>query len=137
MRKHSKNMSMPGGICLGVGLAVVMTLVGALGLSYLVMAQRLEGVSIGYGAMEVLLLSALIGCIVAAGRVGHRRGLVCAVCGAGYFLALLVAGMAFGGMRQGIVPSFVCICLGGGIAATQPMLCKGSGGKKRRFKDFR
>ena len=137
MRMRKTNMSMPGGILLGIGFAMAITVIGAVALSYLVMKEQMDFAAVGYGAMVILVASSLVGSLVAAGRVGHRRLVVCAICAAGYFLLLLIIGLAFGGMRQGILPTIVCICLGGGIAAAGPMLGKSSGGRKRHFKTFR
>ena len=137
MRMRKNNMSMPGGIGLGIGFALAITVIGAVVISYLVMSERMDFSAIGYGAMAIFAASSFVGCLVATDRVGHRRLMVCAICAGGYFVMLMVIGLAFGGMRQGVLPTLLCICLGGGIAAVGPMLGKASGGRKVHFKTFR
>lgn len=137
MRMRKNNMSMPGGIGLGIGFALAITVIGAVVISYLLMSEWMDFSAIGYGAMAIFVASSFVGCLVAAGRVGHRRLMVCAICAGGYFAMLMVIGLAFGGMRQGVLPTLICICLGGGIVAVGPMLGKASGGRKVHFKTFR
>lgn len=112
-----KAMSLPGGIGTGVGIAVLVSLAGALVTAWLVDGSYLPETGFGYGAMVTLLLASGIGAGTAAGLVKHRRLIVCLVTGGVYILLLIgLTAFCFGGQYQGVVPTLLLVA-GGSIAA--------------------
>ena len=128
---------MPMGIVMGIAVSLGMVLLSAATLGWLVLGGRIPEESLGYGVMVALLLSSLVGCLSAWKSIGHRRLLVTGISAAGFFAALLLTGLLFGGLRQGIGITGIMIGLGGGISFIPALLGNKSGGKKRRYTRFR
>ena len=111
-------MSMPGGIVLGVGISIVITLIGALILTALISHQSMRFESVGYGCTAALLVSSLAGSYLSAQVIKRRSLLVCGLTGLIYFLILLsVTAMFFGGVYSGVGMSALMVFLGSGGAA--------------------
>lgn len=128
-------MSMPGGVAAGIGAAVLMTLIGAMILSWLVASERVGEEGIGYGCMVILPLASMVGCLLAWRCIKHRRAVVCAVTAGGYYLALLAIALAFGGIFDGLGVTALLVLLGGGIALI-PAFKTNRGGAYRHKKSF-
>lgn len=111
-------MSIPGGVGTGVGIAVAVSLIGALVMAWLVNGMYLPESGFGYGAMVVLLLASLTGAWTAAALVKHQRLIVCLATGGVYLLLLLgLTAFCFGGQYQGVVPTVLLVAGGSGCAA--------------------
>ncbi len=130
-RSGNKGISLPAGLAAGIGAALAVTLAGAAIVAWLIDGERISEEAMGYGALAVLLLSAGAGAWIASALVGHRRLLVCALTGVGYFLILLsMTALFFGGQYHGVwVTALVVLagCLGVSLVGL-----KGSGGPKHR-----
>lgn len=110
-------VSIPGGIGTGVGIAVVLTVIGAALLAWMVDAAYIPETGFGYGAMIILALASILGSWFAAAMVKHQRLAVCLVTGGIYFLLLLgLTAFCFGGQYQGVVPTALLVA-GGSTAA--------------------
>ncbi len=98
-----RSMSMPGGIILGVIIALGITVLGAGVLAYLISGQTVGEDAVGYGSIAILLVAAFVGTLTAVMRVKRRRMQVSAITGAGYFLSLLAMNaLMFGGQYAGL-----------------------------------
>ena len=139
--KHKKvtgtAMSMPAGIALGVGVSVVITLIGAMVVAWLVISERLAESAVGYGSMVILLTASLTGCLVGCGMVKSRRLMVCSICVAGYYLALLAVALLFGGQFEGIGVTALFVLLGGAAAVILGLVGNKSGARKYKFRSYR
>lgn len=132
-RASGKAISTPAGIGLGLLLSMMVTVGGAAILAWLVSGERIgEGV-IGYGAMAILLLSSLLGALLAANRIKHLRVQMCLISGAAYYLTLLaITALFFGGQYQGMGVAAILVLVGSGAAALAGL--RGSKGKQIKFK---
>lgn len=115
--------ALPVGIGLGVLISIVITLIGAAGITQLVTAEKMEENSIGYVIIAVLLIASMIGAWVAADQTKRLRLQVCLLEGAGYFLSLLATtALFFGGQYQGVWATGITILLGCTLMAFLPSL---------------
>ena len=130
-------MSMPGGIGLGIGISVVLMLIGAMVVAWLVTTEKMAQTSIGYGVMLIHVLAAAAGCCAAAGAIKHRRLMVCGVTAAGYYLALLVVALIFGGQFEGMGVTALTVLAGGGIAVILGLAGKRSGVRRHKIPAYR
>ena len=111
-----KAMPMIGGILSGSGIALVLTLAGALVITWMVDGEILDQTNIGYGIMLVLLASSAVGAWSAVALVKRQRLPVTMAAGGLYLLWLLgIATLCFGGNYQGIVPTALMV-LGSSLA---------------------
>lgn len=109
-------MSMGGGIALGTGLSLLVTLIGAMLVAWLIANEKLPEASVGYGSMVILLCASVTGAWLAAAKIKHRKLLVCILTGAGYYLSLLsITALLFGGQYQGMGVTGMMILCGCGI----------------------
>lgn len=123
---------LPAGIGLGLLASFVITLLGAVGITQLVVTEEMEENSMGYGIMGVLLLASILGSWLAANRTKRMRLQVCLLAGAGYFLGLLaITALFFGGQYQGIGAAGITILLGSSLMAFFP----GFGKRKIKVKN--
>lgn len=141
MTKHKKvtgtAASMPAGIGLGVGISIGITVLGAAILAWLVTTERMRESAIGYGVMVILVLAAAAGALTACGAIKHRKLMVCGISAVGYYLALLLFALAFGGQFQGMGVTALMVLLGGGIAAILSLVEKGSGVRRHKIPRYR
>ena len=103
-RKPSgRAMSMPAGVLMGTLISIAVSLLGSLLTAYLLSKETLRETGIGYAAMATLIAASLSGCIIAVGRIKHRRMLVCMLCAVSYFGTLLaMTALFFGGQYSGV-----------------------------------
>ena len=114
-------VTLPVGIGLGVLLSLVMTLIGAAGITQLVMMEKMDENSIGYSIIAVLLISSVSGAWMAANQTKRMRLQVCLLEGAGYFLTLIATtALFFGGRYQGMWATGITILLGCALIALFP-----------------
>lgn len=123
--------SMPGGLAWGALVSMGLTLVGSGLVAFLVDRGSMPVDGIGYGAMVILMVSALSGAWTAWKKVKRLRLQVCLISGGIYYLMLLgVTMLFFGGQFRGMgVTALVVAC--GSILAILAGFSKGRGGKRR------
>lgn len=121
--------STPGGLALGWGVGMGITVLGAAVCAHLISKETIAGEGIGYCAMVIVLLSTVLGALVSAGKIKRRRLQVCLMSGAVYY-ATLLAGTAlfFGGQYQGMGVTGLLVLAGCGVVILMGM----NGGKQRR-----
>lgn len=111
-------VALPVGIGLGVLVSLIMTLIGAAGITQLVTMEKMNENSIGYAIIAVLLISSIIGAWMAATQTKRLRLQVCLLEGAGYFLTLMaMTALFFGGRYQGMWATCITILLGSTMMA--------------------
>ena len=76
-RPNGRAMSLPGGLAIGLGVSMSVTVAASLILTKMVLGEMIQMQSIGYGILILLIMAAFLGAVVAQGRVKHRRLLVC------------------------------------------------------------
>lgn len=130
-------MSMPGGIALGVGISVAITIIGAAILAWLLASERMSETALGYGIMLVLVLASAAGAMTACGAVKRRKLMVSGICCAGYYLALLCVALVFGGQFEGMLVHAVLVLLGGGISVILGLAGNKSGARKYKILGYR
>ena len=123
--------SLPGGLAWGALVSMGLTLVGSALVALLVYRGSMPVDGIGYGAMVILMVSALSGAWTAWKKVKRLRLQVCLISGGIYYLMLLgVTMLFFGGQFRGMgVTALVVAC--GSILAILGGFSKGRGGKRR------
>lgn len=118
-----------GGLC---GLAI--TLLGSGIIAKLIDANVFSESSIGYGIMVILLLAAFLGSLLAYGKIGRQRLLVCMTTGLIQFLLLLsMTALFFGGQYSGVGVTALLILCGSALAAFLG-LRENRGGKTRKIR---
>ncbi len=133
--KRSAN-SLPGGIAMGVGVCMVVTLGLAAAFAMLIHKQTIGESGAGYGVLGILMLSSFTGAGFAAWLVKSKRMILCTLTSAGYFLSLLcVTALFFGGQYQGVGATALVI-FGGGWIAALTFSGQGRTGKKSRRKGY-
>jgi len=127
-----KAASMPGGLTLGAGVSVAVTLMLSAVIAKLVQAETLRQDQIGYAVMVLLLTASCLGAAIAQGRVKHQRVLVCMLTGLIYFLILIcITALFFGGQYTGFGVTGLLILGGAGTAALMSGCRKGRGAKTK------
>lgn len=110
-------VSMPVGIGLGVLVSTGIMLCLAALEAWLALSGRVEESIIGYLSMGNLLLSSLVGALVAAGKIKRRRMMVCLITGGVFYLLLLgCTALFFGGYYQGAAVGGCVILAAAGVA---------------------
>lgn len=126
--------SMAGGLALGAAISLGVTLIGAWISAFLIAKETLAESSIGYCAMVIIFLGALVGSSVAIGRIKTRRGYVCAASGAIYYgLLLSMTALFFGGQYTGMGVTALIVLAACGTVLLMG-LKQGRGAASRRHK---
>lgn len=131
-RMQGRAMSMPAGVGLGAAVSLIITVLGAMILAWMVVTERVEQSSIGYGCMVILPCASMLGCLVANCLIRHRRLMVSLITCAGFYMTLIAIALAFGSGFDGMIVTALMILLGGGIAQIPALI--GSRGGVRRHK---
>lgn len=120
--------TIPAGLAAGALASGTMTLLGTLAAAKLIDMEIVAWSQAGYAVLVILLLSAWMGAMVAAGKVKRRRMAVCMGSGAVYMLMLLaVTALFFGGKYSGVGETALLILCGSMVAVFM-----GEPGKRRR-----
>ena len=131
-RPTGRAMTLPGGLAVGLGVSVFVTIAATLILTKLVIGERMQMQNIGYGILILLIAASFLGAMVAQGRVKHRRLLVCILSGVVYYCVLLGStALFFGGQYSAVGVTGLLVLAGSGAAALLEA-GKGSGRKTRR-----
>ena len=134
-RPTGRAMSLPGGLAMGLGVSMFVTVAASLILTKLVLGERMQMQNIGYGILILLIAAAFLGAMVAQGRVKRRKLLVCVLSGVVYYGVLLgVTAMFFGGQYSGVGVTGLLILAGSGAAA---LLATGKGRGSKIGKSMR
>lgn len=108
-------MTMPAGIAVGCGAAMLVTAAGSALVAKLISDEVLVDTAIGYGAMFIVLLASALGAAVSAAKVKRRRLQVCLLSGIVYYGMLLgMTAMFFGGQYQGMGVTALLVLAGTG-----------------------
>lgn len=122
--------SMPGGLAVGGGVSLGVTLLLSAVLAWLLHRESMAMENIGYGILAMLLLASFLGAETAFGQIRRQRLLVCGLSGLIYFALLLsITALFFGGQYSGVGVTALLILAGSGAAALLG-LRQGRGGKK-------
>ncbi len=138
-RKRSNTAwSIPGGVAAGLGLSMAIAILCSMLLAWLIIGEKLDVASIGYGSGLILILSAAAGAWLAMWKVRTKRLIVTGIYAAGFILLLLaVTALFFGGEYQGIGVSAICILLGAGGTLAVKMMPKKAGNKRPKIRAYR
>lgn len=110
-----KSFSVPGGLALGNGLSLCITVLMAILLAKLVSLEKMQWENIGYGIMLLLYISSLAGSALAASLIKHQRLVICLSAGLVYWVTLLsLTALFFGGQYSGMGVSALIILSGCG-----------------------
>ena len=127
-----KAASMPGGLALGAGVSVGVTLVLSAIIAKLVQMEVLRQDQIGYAVMVLLITASSLGAAIAQGKVKHQRVLVCMLSGLIYYVILIcITALFFGGQYTGFGVTGLLILGGAGTTALLSGRRKGRGGKRK------
>jgi putative membrane protein (TIGR04086 family) len=117
-KQGGKAIAMPVGIALGIMVAVVITLLGAILLTSLIAGEKMELEALGYGIMAIQFLGGIIGAVTAMLAIKRQKMQVCLLTGLGYFLVLLASNaLFFGGQYEGVLTTGLILLAGCGITA--------------------
>ena len=113
-----KSSGVSVGVLIGVLVCVGVTLVATVILAWLIAAEKMGENAVGYGAMVVLLLSAILGSWTASVIIGRLRTQVCLITGGIYYLVLLsITALFFSGQYQGMGVAAILVIVGSGMTA--------------------
>lgn len=109
MKKREHVVSMPGGIAVGVGISLVLSVLGCMLSAWLIGNEKIGESGIAMAGYAVTAVAALLGCWIAVMLVNGRRMQVSLLTGLGYYLTLLaITAMFFEGQFSGIaVPAAI------------------------------
>ena len=131
-----KAMSAAGGIAVGTGAALLVSLIGAVMMAWLIGGEYLQESAFGYGAMLTLLVASMSGSWITAGLVKHQRLVMCLITGGVYFLLLLgMTAFFFGGQYQGVIPTALLVA--GGCTAAALLGNMGQGNRTQGRHKYR
>ena len=109
--------TIPAGLAAGALVSGTMTLLGTLAAAKLIDMEILSWSQSGYAVLVILLLSAWMGAMVAAGKIKRRRVAVCVGSGVVYMLMLLcTTALFFGGKYSGVGETALLILCGSMVA---------------------
>lgn len=136
-RPTGRSMSIPAGIAAGIGIALAITVLGAMVLAWLVVTERLGEDAIGWGCMVILPLASAAGSVAAWRLIRHQRLTVSMITCGGYYLALLAIALLFGGGYEGLGVTALLVLLGGGIGLIPALFGGGSGARRHKIPALR
>ena len=125
-------LSIPSGLALGAAVSTVITVLVSFIGAQMIMNQVLPQEQIGYCSMAALLSGTILGAMTAAGKIKHRKLLVCMLSGVVFLCILLAAtAMFFGGQYEGFGVTAITVLLGCVAAA---ILTNGKGRRHSKQK---
>ena len=131
----AKAVSIPVGVAMGVGAALVMTAMGSAASAWAILGGFVPETGIGYLVMIILLVSASAGSAVAAGSVQRLRAQMCLAAGVGYYLCLMaMTALFFGGRYHGMGVTGVMVFCGSVLVILLAPGSKNRAGCRRRRK---
>lgn len=128
--KNKTASSIPAGIGIGLLVSIVITLAGSALTAYLIHSESVSEEGMGYGIIVTLLLSAISGAWISAGRIQRLRMQICMLSGLCYYLTLLaMTALFFGGQYNGLGITALVVLGGCGTVAILGV----GGGKHRKL----
>lgn len=128
-----KAMSLPAGLALGGIISLSVTILGAVIAGKMIDGEVMAQNAVGYAAMVILLLAALLGAVTASGNIKRQKMAVCIGSGVVYYGTLLaITALFFGGQYQGMGVTALMILAGCGLAILYEVKAEGKGSRKRK-----
>lgn len=116
-KPSGRAMSLPGGLAAGVVVSLAIMIIGISVLATLINKEMLEWDSVGYGVMLLLILSSVIGSVLACRKVKRQILLVGVLSGLLFYAVLIgITALFFGGQFEAIGVTALLI-IGGSLAA--------------------
>ncbi len=113
--------AIPIGLAIGGLVSIIVTLAGSALLSYLVLSEMIGEQGIGYGSMIILLLSTILGSLIAVRTIQKQRLQVSLMSAGLYYLMLIgITALFFGGEYAGMGVTGLVVLIGGLIVAFFP-----------------
>lgn len=139
--KHKRGKmqwSAAGAVTLGLGVGFALLLIGSAVLAWLIISQKLDIQTMGFGAGLIMVLASAAGAWSAAAAAGTKRLQIIGIFAAVFFALLLsVTALLFGGQYSGIAVYGICILGGAGGVALLGFLPKKARGKGRKMRAYR
>lgn len=135
IRKKVKGaaMTIPAGLGISLLVSMIITLAGAAAASHLIASEKIGEGSIGFAAMVILAIAAIMGAWCAISLVKRLRLQVCMMAGGCYYLTLLaMTALLFGGQYQGMGVTAIVILAGCAVVAFFPTKMGGNRKHKKR-----
>lgn len=124
------SIGIPGGLAIGAGLSIVITLGGAAIIAALLVSEKIGEGAVDYLSMVIQLLSSVAGAWCSYGIAKKMRLQVCLLSGACYFLILLgMTALLFEGQYTSVWLSALIILAGSTLVAFFPT----NNTRKRKF----
>jgi hypothetical protein len=137
-RKTRKPVSIAVSVIVGLGCAIVITLLLSSLAAWLITTEKLGVGTQGITALVITGLSGLAGCIVALALAEGRELQVSGITAGAYFLLLLsCTALLFGGTYDGVWKSVITILISWLVSLLPVWRRKGNGSVKRRRKGYR
>ena len=128
-------MSFPAGVGLGAGVSFLLTVLLACVLAWMMEREILRENGIGISSAVILSCSALLGAVIASGRIKHRHLLACMATGSVYYMILLCCtALFFGGQYDGMLATALVVAGGSAAAAIRSLKWEGRTKRKHRLK---
>lgn len=123
--------SLPGRVAIGTAASIMTSLVIAVVLAMLIGHGKMSPEMMNYGVMILLMLSSVVGAMIARIHCSSRIMIVCIVTALCYWISLLsITALLFEGMYSGVSATALVIIAGGIIAGCLPTW-QGKSTKKR------
>ena len=137
-RKTKKPMSISVSIVIGLGCAIVITVLLTALAAWLISGEKLNVNAEGIIAPVITGLSALTGCIGATVSAEGRQPLISGITAGVYFLLLLsCTALLFGGTYEGVWKSLVTVLICWILSLLPVWRRKGNRSARRRKKAYR
>lgn len=133
---RGKAWPIPKGLAMGTAVAVLLTILFAVGMTQLILTETISEAALGYGAMILLPMASAISALIAVGIIKRRRMQICLLAGLAYFIALgLINVVFFGGQFEGVGVSLLLILLG--VLCVGVLGLRGEKGGRKKHKIYR
>lgn len=136
-RRSGRAMSIPAGVGIGVASSLIISLVAIMVLAWLIVTEKAGQGILGYAVMGIEAIASMVGCFVSVACIKHKNLMVSIFTCIGFYLILMVSGMAFGGIHEGMIVTGIMIILGGAISQIPALIGTGSGGRKHKTPTYR
>lgn len=114
---NGRASSIPAGLGAGASVSMLITLAGTAVLAKMLDAETIQWESIGYGILIMIMLSAMLGSLIAMQKVKRQFALVCLMSGFVYLGILLsITALFFGGQYEAVGVTLLLIVAGSGCA---------------------
>lgn len=120
--RSGRAYSMGAGIAAGGLTSMGITLAGAMLSAAMISGGRIGEAHVGYCSLIIILLSSLLGSLLAAKLIKHRWVYVCTLTGVVYYGVLLsITALFFGGQYQGMGVTALLVIAGCGVSILMGM----------------